>query len=238
MKWWIVLLSLCLLILSGCDDDNDDKDSINIVELNYTASYPLNIAEPSGLAYDGTNLWTVSDEGGLIYKMDLEGTILDTIDTELRDLEGIGIDTVSNVLWLADESDSKLYGLSIGDETIHTTISFSPVDLEGACYNKVCYAVVSKSEPMQVLIWTQGAIEGSVDYALDFAPSGIDRGEDQDTYYIISDETHCIYHWNTENGIVESWKIKTRDPEGIAVVGNTAYVVDDSENRLDVYILN
>ncbi len=235
-KIWIAILSLCFLfVIFGCEDKKSED-----TKLDFIASFPLKIVEPSGLTYDGTNLWTVSDEEGMIYKIDTEGVILDSIDTEFEDLEGIAWDSENNLLWVADELDSRIYVLDTAGtvrDTINPSFTGSYLSLEGLCYrdSSFCAAVYYAVQE------AEADMGGGASYPLDFKPSGLDYAEDRSfTLYIVSDETDCLYKWKSgiHPEILEQWELRSDDPEGVAVVGNRVYVVDDSENRLDIYILN
>ncbi len=239
-----VLVSLFLIVLStitlavfvsGCEDDDSEE-----TKLEFVASYPLHIVEPSGLTYDGTNLWTVSDEDGLIYKIDFEGTILDSIDTEFEDLEGIAWNSDDSLLWVVDEYVSRIYVLDTEGtvlDTINPSFTHTNTYPEGLCYSddSFCAAIPN------AILACEADMGGGACYPLDFKPSGLDYPPDRSfTLYIVSDETCCLYKWRSglPPVIEHQWELRSQDPEGVAVVGNKVYIVDDSENRLDVYILN
>lgn len=59
--------------------------------LRLIAQYPIAVKEPSDLCLspDRQSLWTVSDEDGEVYQMDLKGAILRQFKSEMPDLEGI-----------------------------------------------------------------------------------------------------------------------------------------------------
>ncbi len=234
----LLLLAMTAILFTGCEDDDGGSD---VVQLERIESYPLSIAEPSGLTWDGEKLWTVSDEDGLVYRIDFDGTILHSFDTSAIDLEGISYDLEANRIWLLDEEGFVMqYGLN--GEGFYYGKNLVPGQndehsFEGLCYHDSLIVVTSKIEPYELLKIEFDSFDFLDPIPLSFPTSGICYSGIEKTYYMISDENQTLCLWHEEQGTMEKWGIQTQDPEGVVVINDRVYVVDDSENRLDVYIL-
>ncbi|MHC4358144.1 MAG: SdiA-regulated domain-containing protein, partial [Planctomycetota bacterium] len=79
-------------------------------EYELVRAFPVEVVEPSGLAYDPkTNtLWTVSDGGGDLYQLSTRGELLRKIDFTSNDLEGIAYKPSTNTFLLAEERNREV----------------------------------------------------------------------------------------------------------------------------------
>jgi len=100
MKNIITISLLSLLVVTSCK-----KDTVKIDKKT-----KLSIAEPSGLCFDinSNNLWTVSDDSGDVYKIDPTGKVIETIDFNGDDLEGVAIDPTGDYLYVVEEVIEKI----------------------------------------------------------------------------------------------------------------------------------
>lgn len=89
------------------------------------------LTEPSGLtcSSDGC-LWTVSDDTRKIFRLDMQGQILSTLDVDCRGMEGLMIDPKGR-LWVVDEDSSKI--LAFDSETGENVKIRRLKDVQGYC---------------------------------------------------------------------------------------------------------
>ncbi len=101
---YLMLIIMLLLLISGCSLSESQPTGVffNLVLID---SFDLDILEPSDLCYDSTtnSLWTVSDNTNLVYNIDFEGNIFQTLTYNGEDLEGITYDSAGNTLWIVEE---------------------------------------------------------------------------------------------------------------------------------------
>ena len=116
---------LITFLLSGC---TTQEVLGGHPDLKLMAKYNLNVPEPSGLSLgeDKNSLYTVSDGTGLIYRLNLQGKTIATLNFKGNDLEGVAYDSLRRVLWTVEEGKRDLVQLDLkGDETKRFHIDFS-----------------------------------------------------------------------------------------------------------------
>ena len=79
-------------------------------EYELARTFPVEVGEPSGLAYDPkTNtLWTVSDGGGGLSQLNTRGEPLREMDFTSNDLEGIAYKPATDTFLLAEERTREI----------------------------------------------------------------------------------------------------------------------------------
>jgi len=257
-------------VLSVASDDPDENPydlnlsgygDATLTSLVLTNTFSLNVLEPSGLAFDKNNnqLFTVSDNTNLIYRLSLTGTILETLSYSGSDLEGVSMYT-TNKLLVAEEGSRELVEYDyVNDVFIAShTMSYSTTDLsptgdnsriEGVTYdsaNDVIYFLNEKNPGG--LIKANGSFSVTNEYPLNYAGdySGSHYVEETGELWLASDQESTIYKCNTDGTIIQSFPITTSGGsainklEGIAIdyTNQLLYAVSDAGQELYVFDIN
>jgi len=226
-----------VIISLSCDEHKK-------AHLELEASYKIKVSEPSGLAINaaGTELFTVSDNTSTIYKLSTKGDIIQTFDFKGSNLEGISTYT-ENELLLAEESKKEIvvYNTLTGKSLKHK-IKYKNNDrnsgIEGVTYDKNSNTIfiLNEKKPGK-LISLRNDFSVLEKYKLNFAAdySGIFYENSSNELWILSDQNKTVNKCTLEGELIESFKIRVAQPEGIAVTDNYIYIVCDADARLYVY---
>lgn len=212
--------------------------------LELEASYKIKVKEPSGLAVNdaGNVLYTVSDKHSKIYKLSTKGDVIETIDCEGTNLEGVSNFT-SGKLLLAEEGSKKLivFDIETGQGSNHK-IKYKNKDknsgIEGVTYDSTTETIFIVNEKNPGKLITLGKDFTVLDtYKLGFANdySGIFYDNSSNQLWILSDQNKTVNKCTLKGKLIESYKIDVKQPEGIAVTNTHIYVVSDAEAKLYRY---
>ena len=249
MKFALVNI-VVLLILTSCKvEDSVTEPSPDSPFLDKIAEYETAVPEPSGLTLDtsGKYLWTVSDNTNQVYKLDLKGDIVKTLDFIGDDLEGITYDKRTNSLWLAEEELRQLVNIDTnGNEIARFDIKnlegSGNSGIEGVCLdNEFRFDVLNEKEPA---LWAKLDTSFSAN-----SVRTIPEVEDlsgitfymNDSFLIVSDQSQKLICWSPFAETTKEHSLGFEKVEGIAYDerSNTVYVVSDKTAKLYVYkILN
>jgi uncharacterized protein YjiK len=109
--------------------------------------------------------------------------------------------------------------------------------LEGITINKSSNTlyVINEKDPKMILgyknlteIWRK-----SIDYSLDIAD--IYYEDSTNCYWLISDESAKIMKLNSSGTLLKEWEIPFLKGEGITIVNDKIYIVNDSDGKLYVF---
>lgn len=203
----------------------------------------IDVPEPSGLTSCGKYLYTVSDKTNLIYKLSLEGELIETLDFKGKDLEGITIDTRDQSFWLCDEKKHQILHVSPqGDLIDKFPVNFyapkGKSGMEGICMNPKDHHlwIVNEKKPA-VLMELDEELEpiktAYLDCAHDF--SGLCFHPDTYELWMVSDESQLLICYDTESISIKKYPIELKKAEGLAIINQQFYIVDDEESFLYVY---
>jgi len=233
---------LIILFLSACFCISCDKESTNTSQLELLNSYSIDVPEPSGLAISGNVLYTVSDNTNNVYKLSTSGLVLQTIEFDGNDLEGVSSYTNGKLL-LAEERTKNIVELSIttGQSTSHQMNydnDEANAGIEGVAYNsseEIIYFLNEKNPDKLFKLNNNFNVVQS--YNLNFANdySGIFYDASLNLLWIVSDESQTINKCTLEGELLDSYSINVNKPEGIAVTNDKIYIVSDSQERLYVF---
>lgn len=238
----IVFPALFLLAIWGCDNTTDNP---TVNDLTLVSHSILNITEPSDLAlsYDKKSLWTVSDNTGNIYQLDLNGSRIKELQINGNDPEGITVINDQVLLVVFEKKNEVAFydtsGRKLKSEGLDLEEGFV-VGLEGITYNKNTgrYYVVNEKEPMAVLELDDNfnQIDSKV---LTFSSdlSGIFYEENEDVYWIISHESKLVGKFDKYFNLLKSYPVPLQQGEGVAIdqVNKLIYLVSDEDNGFYVY---
>ena len=81
------------------------------------SSLPFPDSDPRGLAWDGQYLWAIDNSTMLLYKLSVEGAVVDTFSIAAlgSDPEGLAWDGQS--FWISENSTDKIYQVSINQDS-------------------------------------------------------------------------------------------------------------------------
>lgn len=233
----ILIIFVGIIILPSCDDQKK-------ANLELEASYKINVSEPSGLSINdsGTELYTVSDKTSIVYKLSPTGDVIQTFDFKGSNLEGVSTYT-ENKLLLAEESTKEIVVLDIvTGESLNHKIKYKNKDknsgIEGVTFdnNSNTIFILNEKNPGK-LIRLRNDFSVLAKYDLNFADdySGIFYENSSNLLWIVSDQNKTVNKCTLSGELIESFKIKVSQPEGIAVTDNYIYIVCDAKAKLYVF---
>lgn len=239
------LLFFTILLLNGCSRDNPGSivSPPDIPQINPIATYTLTISEPSGITFNSKNnsLMVVSDGFPDIYEISFTGVTLKTIIASGSDMEGISLSKNCDTVYVVEEkkkqvttfdlSGNKLFSLSINVATNdNSALEGITIDTKS---NKLY--VINEKDPRMILgysklteIWRK-----SVDYASDISDICYDNS--LNCLWLISDESSKIMKISLAGDLISEWKIPFTKGEGITIVNDKLYVVNDADGKLYVF---
>lgn len=219
--------------------DNSKADGKSI-KLHKQDDFKLDVDEPSDLAIDDGDLYTVSDRHSKAYRISTkDGDIKDEINLEGSDIEAIAFDA-DGTLFYADESSGKVWRTDKDGERKGDPIEL--VDdhnsgIEGLAFDDDGHLFVAKEkDPARIYeLDTDGGTldDEKVDFADDLSALAFDP--ESGKLYALSDQERTLFLLDHELEVDKAWKLPIEHPEGIAFDGDTLYVVSDSEERLYVF---
>ena len=233
----VVIIFFAIIITPSCNDHIKGN-------LELEASYKIKVSEPSGLSINGsgTELYTVSDKTSIVYKLSTKGKVIQTFDFKGSNVEAVSTYT-KNKLLLAEESTKEIIVLDLitGGSSNHK-IKYKNKDknsgIEGVTFdnNSNTIFILNEKKPGK-LIRLRNDFSVLAKYDLNFAAdySGIFYENSSNQLWILSDQNKTVNKCTLKGELIESFKIKVSQPEGIAVTDNYIYIVCDEKAKLYVY---
>jgi uncharacterized protein YjiK len=230
-----VLAATAGLLLFSCYGQAEPAGSWTLV-----SQVRVQVQEPSALCLDPTTgeFWTVSDETGMIHRIDSTGTVTRTLAWTGDDLEGICTDPRDGSLWVAAERDGQAVHLSIhGTElarfTLEPAAGRGNSGLEGIeCDPQGRLWLVQEKDPGLLFIWDpiRGDLETrTLDFARDY--SGLALDPERDGIWVVSDESESLTFLGNDGTRLE-YTLGLERLEGVAVAGDRVWVLSDSNATL------
>ena len=241
----IVLVIVLLSVIIYCNLFNNNASGSN--SLTAIEIYDVKVPEPSGLYFDNktSTLWTVSDENGTIYNLDLEGNTLNTLKIDGYDLEGISFinDSIlvtvleqDRIVVLLDRSgkEIKRFGIEIKGKKNE--------GLEGVTYSvldSTLYIVSEKKPGILLKTDLSGKILSKTELTFASDYSGVHYFDKDSTLYIISDEDKAIFKCGLDGTVLAKYRVKIKQIEGIAIDSKNSimYLISDPLEKLFVFNL-
>jgi uncharacterized protein YjiK len=206
------------------------------------AVYPTSIAEPSGLAFHHRHntLLTVSDRNGTVYELDFTGHILRSFRLEGVDLEGIALSATCDTMYVVDEADESVsqyisdsVKLSSFTVPIATEANHS---LEGVTVAGNNHLFVINEKAPRMLLEFDGPREvfrKELDYTADLSDIFYDPAGD--CLWIVSDESRKVVKLTRAGVRLAEYGIPFYKGEGIAVVNDRIFIINDADGKLYVF---
>ena len=240
------LLCVFLLILSfACkrnDPNGDNHSREEVVALKQLAVYSTAVPEPSGLAYNSKKscLLTVSDGNSTVYEIDFTGKILNSMLIQSSDLEGIALTFNCDTFFVVEETNQKvakyLYnGTKIASFSVN--VATNPKNaLEGITIDENGHVFVLNEKAPCLLMEFVGQTETyrkEMNYSSDC--SDIFYEPSTRAIWMVSDESKTVMKLSRSGELLERYSIPFVKGEGIVVVDNKIYIVNDSDSKLYVF---
>ena len=216
--------------------------------LTYYFSEPIPVPEPSGLdlSFDEKTFWVVSDQNSKVYLIDSWGKEIKSFKVDGEDLEGITVVNDTTIAVVLERTREVVILDTSGTELKRSKLDLEGdlnSGLEGISYNHLDkkYYVLNEKKPRLLLTLDENLNEISRDtlsFAKDF--SGIFFDDIDKILWILSDENQRIYKTDLSGVLIEEFKIKVSQPEGITLnkARTKLYLVSDVTENLYVFELN
>ncbi len=187
----------------------------------------------------------MSDNTNNIYKISLDGKLIEEIKCSAEDLEGIVFDDTDKSIWLADERKRNLIHINLKGETLkefHLDIKTKKENsgIEGLTVNKKTGNLLCLNEKKPgLLIETDKNGNILETHKLKFAKdySGIYHDANTNKLWIISDKSMTITRLDAQGNIEHTYQTDIESMEGVVIDSKKRlmYIVSDELERLFVF---
>ena len=204
----------------------------------------LTVPEPSDMCLDrdGVHWWTVSDNTGLVYRLNRSDcAVVATLGYHGQDLEGIWQDPADGTLYVTEEQVRQIVhldttGVELGRVTVPGLGGDPNSGLEGITFDPRTrhFLVVQEKDPARLVeADSTGQVLAlhPISYVGDL--SGLTYVPSIDHLLIVSDQSAKVCWATTAGDLVTSWNTGVENGEGVAVdMGlRRIYVVSDSQGK-------
>ncbi len=213
--------------------------------LKLVAQYPIDVKEPSGLSLseDRKSLWTVSDDNGEVYHLDLEGKVLDHFKSGIKDLEGITTVGHSELAMVSERNrevfitDHRGKVLRKGKLDMLGEANQGPESVTFNETDSVFYALKEKSPGLLVTLDTamKEISRRELNFAQDYASMSYEPSRRH--LWVMSDQSKAVYVLDRNFKIQTVFSIDIAQPEGMTVdyEARKMWVVCDKTSMLYVF---
>lgn len=233
--------------------DSFEQERIDALRLINKVSLP--ISDPSGLTLHANEgqLWTVSDaQGGHVYRISKDGSVLSSLFYSGDDMEGITYDATTNTLWILEERRREMVQLNmLGQVLRRVSVDFGQINEndgpEGIALNTLTghFWVANEKNPRVILeLNTDFEIVKNtpINFTCNFEVtdiSGLFHEPTRDELWILSDESQRIVVTDSNLNPIRSYDLDILKPEGIAVdlPNRRVYIVSDEIDALYTFEL-
>ncbi len=230
-----------------------------LATLTLIESHSLNVGDPSGLAPDHTGryLWSVSDNpGGSIYKLDLQGNIVDELPVSGDDMEGIAQHPRNRSLYVVEERLRQVVqfdtlGNEIARYQVDVEVRNQNDGLEGITIDPVTNRVFVVNEKNPRVLIELDLLRGfdrqeirrsHMDFGAPEDVRGLDLSglfydEADGLLWLVSDEARAVFVLDRTGRPLAAFDAGQPDLEGIAIIRSNSriYLVSDELQTLFVY---
>ncbi|HEX9250703.1 MAG TPA: SdiA-regulated domain-containing protein [Ignavibacteriaceae bacterium] len=245
LQKFFILQLFIISIYIGCSRENPESitNPTSIQKIYPINVYALTIPEPSGVAYNSKNnsLMVVSDGNPDIFEIDFTGITLNTIIASGSDMEGITLSKNCDTIYVVEEKKKLVTTFDLNGKKLNSfSINVATSDnnaLEGITINTTSNQlfIINEKNPRMIIgysnlteFWRK-----SIDYALDI--SDIYFEDSTNCFWLISDESQKIMKLSSTGDLLKEWEIPFTKGEGITIVGDKIYVVNDLDGKLYVF---
>jgi len=242
----VYLFILFALFSFSCCNEVKREKSPEV--LTYYQSEPILVPEPSGLdlSFNEKGFWVVSDQNSKVYLIDSRGKEIKSFEINGEDLEGISVVSDSLLAVVLERTREVVIIDTSGHELKRATINLEGElnsGLEGITYNpeKKIFYVLNEKNPGLLLTLDENLIEqgrDTLNFAKDF--SGIFFDDNDNSLWILSDESQRIFKTDLSGVPIKEFKIKVAQSEGITLnkARTKLFLVSDVTGNLYVFNLD
>jgi len=215
--------------------------------LKFEKEIMIKVPEPSGITFNKTNnsLLIVSDESSRIYKLSLDGKIIDSLEVNGFDLEGITYINDSTLATILERERTVVILTDEGKELSRFDIDLygkPNSGLEGIAYNSKnnrLYILNEKSPCLLLVLDLTGNVLSKKELKIAKDLSGIFIDESKNEIWITSHESKSVYQCKADGTVINYYPIDIPQVEGIAIDFNSKkiFLVCDKTESLLVYSL-
>jgi uncharacterized protein YjiK len=243
----LVLLLTIALPFSSCQKDKKSKSQPNPNKLEYSTVREIPVVGPSGLdlTFEEDGFWVVSDETKTVYKLDNFGKVVKKIEIDGKDLEGITVVDERRLAVVLEETQEVIIVDTAGVELKRQKLDLDSKEnsgLEGITYDpsQKRFFVLNEKKPC-LLITLDENLNLLYSIKLDLAKdvSGIFFDDNDNSLWLVSDESRLIVKTDFEGNPIEKLEIPVVQAEGITLEksGKKLYVISDDRATLYVFDL-
>jgi len=232
-----------ILMTISCNKKGEEKSKT----LTFSIAEEIQVPEPSGidLTYDEEGFWIVSDEDSKVYLVDSWGKKVRNFDVNGKDLEGITVVDDSTLAVVLERTREVVILDTSGKELKRTSLDLEGElnsGLEGITYDRKekKFYLLNEKKPQLLITLDKNLVElkrDTINFSKDV--SGIFFDGNDNTLWILSDESQSIYKTDLSGNPIEEFKIKITQPEGITInkTRTKLYIVSDKTENLYVFDL-
>jgi uncharacterized protein YjiK len=238
----LAALALAACGLSACDGDTPpvtpttpDTTAIDTLRPLTQRSLATLITEPSGLAWDARRgaLLVVSDARSGIYLIRPDGALVGTIPVGGTDMEAVALTPGCDTIFIAEEHDRRIACCdTAGGRYCSFRVDVATSDnnaLEGVTVGPAgSLYILNEKNPGMLLVYSMAGTElrrVPLSFAADYSDLVYDAA--RDCLWILSDESALLAKTRLDGVVIAAWQLPVTGCEGIAVDGDTMYIVND-----------
>jgi len=244
-----ILLIVLTLVVQGCDRRAPETvvaPPVSQPLLQPFASYSLqpHVAEPSGIVYNARNnsMFVVTDSHSDIVEIDLTGRKLRGIATVSADLEGVALTTSGDTLYVAEEQRRLISAYTLAGAPLYSfsadVATMANNGLEGVTVGPGGHLfVLNEKAPTMLLEYSAAGTElrrTLLSLASDL--SGILYDPGKNCLWIVSDEAKTVMRTGLDGTLQARWSLPFLKAEGIAIVRDTMYIVNDADAKMYLFL--
>ncbi|WP_233246065.1 SdiA-regulated domain-containing protein [Coraliomargarita sinensis] len=242
--FFLIGLTACQELSESGADARHVSTSQNIT---FVAAYPLDVTEPSGLSLskDKQSLWTVSDNDGGIYRIDLQGKSLGHFSTEHKDVEGVTTIDSEHLAFIDERARRIAIARKDGKIIREAAVPIPGSDNKGPealSYDEDAAEFYIMQEKPGILIKLNSDLEEMARRQLKFAQdySSISFDSKRKRLWVLSDKSKSIHVLDRDQNLIESFSVDVDQMEGIAVdhERQLIYLISDPRSELYIFAFN
>lgn len=241
-----LFLLLILVQFLGCKREEPSTFVTNPIKstpLKQLSVVKTSVQEPSGLFYNTKTktLFTVSDGNSTVYELTLNGNVIRSFIIQGNDLEGITFSSNSDTMYVVEETNQlvtkyltngdKLYSFPVN---VATVISHGQEGIALNTTNNHLY-VINESDPCMLIEYVnkKEIKRKQINYTLDC--SDIYYDTQLDCIWLVSDLSKQLAKLSTSGELLALFDLPVSKMEGVTIVQDKIYMVNDQTNDLYVF---
>lgn len=247
MKKNIIIILILIFTITYCKRNEPDSNIVtpqdpNALVIQQEIVLPNDITEPSGIYYNSStnSLFIVSDSDPNLFEVNFNGQIISRLNLGGVDMEGVTFSANNDTIYVVEETAQKVtkftkngmrllsFSVNVATNTKHA--------LEGITIdNQNHLFVINEKDPtlLNELINNSLIYQKNIAFSLDISDICYDYTEN--CLWVLSDESSCILKIDKKGNLLKTYKLPFSKGEGITIVGNKFYIVNDANARMYVF---